>query len=151
MQKKTVVHAVSALALAATLGVPATAHAEDTLLVWASDAKHKAADFLAVVDFDKGAPTYGKVHIAAEANWDPKEYTLTWQPMFAALGPSGDMGYTFGHYDGKSKDSHGNPVTTSGRYITVWKRMPDGKWKVALDASANEPAGAGDCCALPKP
>jgi len=61
MKKKHVVQAMSALALAATLAVPATAHAEDTLLVWASDAKHKAADFLAVVDFDQGKPTYGKV------------------------------------------------------------------------------------------
>jgi hypothetical protein len=34
---------------------------QDTLLVWASDAKHKAADFLAVVDFDVGSTTYGKV------------------------------------------------------------------------------------------
>jgi ketosteroid isomerase-like protein len=97
------------------------------------------------------APTYGKTRIAADANWDSKDYTLSWTPQYAALGPSGDMGYTFGHYEGRSKDAHGNPVSTTGRYITVWKRMPDGKWKVLMDASANEPPGAGDCCALPKP
>jgi ketosteroid isomerase-like protein len=40
-------------------------------------------------------------------------------------------------------------VTTSGRYMTIWRREPDGSWKVILDASSNEPAGAGDCCRLP--
>jgi selenium-binding protein 1 len=37
------------------------ASASDTLYVWAGDAAHKAPDFFAVVDFDKGSPTYGKV------------------------------------------------------------------------------------------
>src|SRR6476661_6586817 len=35
--------------------------AEDTLLVWASDKAHAAADFLAVIDFDRRSPHYGKV------------------------------------------------------------------------------------------
>ncbi|HWW88325.1 MAG TPA: selenium-binding protein SBP56-related protein [Vicinamibacterales bacterium] len=34
---------------------------DDTLLVWASDQAHIAADFLAVVDFDRDSRTYGKV------------------------------------------------------------------------------------------
>jgi len=65
------------------------------------------------------------------------------------MGPSGDMGYTWCHYEGRGKDAHGTPVLTSGRYITMWRKEPDGKWKVVLDAGANEPAGAGDCCKLP--
>jgi ketosteroid isomerase-like protein len=65
------------------------------------------------------------------------------------MGPSGDMGYTWGHFDGRSKDAGGNPVVTSGRYMTIWRKQPDGNWKVVLDAGANEPAAAGDCCKLP--
>jgi len=34
---------------------------ETTLYVWASDAAHKAPDFLAVVDFDENSSTYGSV------------------------------------------------------------------------------------------
>ena len=34
---------------------------EDTLLVWASDKAHKAADFIAVIDFDRDSSTYGTV------------------------------------------------------------------------------------------
>lgn len=86
-------------------------------------------------------PILGKAHIGATARWKPDEYQLVWLPMGAQMGPSGDMGFTWGHYDSTSKDKNGNAVTLSGRYITMWKRMPDGKWKVALDASAQEPAG----------
>jgi ketosteroid isomerase-like protein len=33
--------------------------------------------------------------------------------------------------------------------MTVWRKQPDGNWKVVLDAGANEPAAAGDCCKVP--
>jgi ketosteroid isomerase-like protein len=95
------------------------------------------------------APLIGKVAIAKGANWSPKDYQLTWTPTDAMMGPSGDMGYTWGHYEGRSKDANGNAVTVTGRYITMWRKEPDGNWKVVLDAGSNEPAGAGDCCKLP--
>jgi ketosteroid isomerase-like protein len=95
------------------------------------------------------APSVGRVAIAKSANWSPKDYQLTWTPTDAAMGPSGDVGYTWGHFEGHSKDANGNPVTTSGRYITIWRKQTDGGWKVVLDAGANEPAAAGDCCKLP--
>ncbi len=95
------------------------------------------------------APLIGKVAIAKSATWLAKDYQLSWTPTDAMMGPSGDMGYTWGHYEGRSKDANGNPVLTSGRFITVWRRQPDGTWKVVLDAGASEPAGGGDCCKLP--
>ena len=94
-------------------------------------------------------PVIGKVAIAKSANWSPKDYQLTWTPTDAMMGPSGDMGYTWGHYEGRSKDANGNPVLTSGRYITMWRKEPDGSWKVVLDAGANDAPAAGDCCKLP--
>ena len=95
------------------------------------------------------APLVGRVAIARSANWSPRDYQLTWTPTDAMMGPSGDMGYTWGHFDGHSKDANGNPVTTSGRYMTIWRKQPDGQWKVVLDAGANEPPTGGDCCKLP--
>lgn len=97
------------------------------------------------------APVFGRTRIASTAVWKPADYQLTWYPEYAQMGPSGDMGYTWGHYEGASKDRSGNPVKTAGRYMTVWKKLPDGTWKVALDASADEPAAAGECCKLPTP
>ncbi len=94
-------------------------------------------------------PAVGKVAIAKTMTWTAAEYQLTWTPTDAMMGPSGDMGYTWGHFEGHSKDANGNPVSTSGRYMTIWRKEPDGEWKVVLDAGANEPAGSGDCCRLP--
>jgi len=94
-------------------------------------------------------PKVGRVTIAKSAAWSPKAYQLIWTPTDASMGPSGDMGYTWGHFEGHSNDANGNPVVTSGRYMTIWRKQPDGQWKVVLDAGANEPANAGDCCKLP--
>ena len=104
------------------------------------------------VTLNNGRPAVlGRANIAAQATWDPKVYQLTWQPQGAQMGPSGDMGFTWGHYEGRSKDKNGQPVVTSGRYFTVWKKMPDGSWKVAMDASSDDAPAAGECCTLPKP
>ena len=97
------------------------------------------------------SPVVGKVAIAKSTTWSPKAYQLIWTPTDGAMGPSGDMGYTWGHYEGHSKDANGNPVTTTGRYITIWRKQPDGSWKVVLDVGSNEPAEAGVCCKLPGP
>jgi ketosteroid isomerase-like protein len=104
------------------------------------------------VALSNGRPAkLGRGAVADGANWDPGTYQLTWTPTAAQMGPSNDMGFTWGHYEGRSRDAHGQPVVVSGRYITVWKKQPDGKWRVALDASADEPPATGDCCTLPKP
>ena len=95
------------------------------------------------------APIVGLVAITRAIHWSPAKYQLTWTPTDALMGPSGDMGYTWGHYEGHSEDIHGSPVTTSGRYLCIWRKQPDGAWKIVLDASANEPPSAGDCCKLP--
>ena len=94
-------------------------------------------------------PLIGKVAIARASAWQAKDYHLTWTPTDAVMGPSGDMGYTWGHYEGRGKDNNGNPVLTSGRYMTIWRKESDGTWKVVLDAGAAEPAEGGDCCKLP--
>ncbi len=94
------------------------------------------------------AAVVGRAAIAKSATWDPKQYQLTWTTTDAQMSPAGDMGYAWGHFEGRSQDAGGHPVTTTGRFITVWQKQPDGSWKVALDAGADEPA-ADDCCKLP--
>lgn len=104
------------------------------------------------VTLNNGRPAVlGRGNIAAQTTWDAKAYQLTWTPEGGQMLPSGGAGYTWGHYEARAKDQHGEPVVTTGRYITLWKKTPDGSWKVALDASANQPPEAGSCCTLPKP
>ena len=92
------------------------------------------------VTLSNGKPAVlGREAIAAQANWSPKDYTLTWTPQGAQMGPSNDMGFTWGHYEGKSTGLDGKSVVTTGRYLTIWKKQPGGEWRVAMDASSDEP------------
>ena len=95
------------------------------------------------VTLNDGRPAVlGRGAIAAQATWDPKTYSLTWTAQGARMGPSNDMGFTWGHYEGRATDPTGKVALNSGRYMTIWKKLADGSWKVALDASANEPPAA---------
>ncbi|HTJ29842.1 MAG TPA: nuclear transport factor 2 family protein [Acidobacteriaceae bacterium] len=102
------------------------------------------------VSLGKGQPAvHGREAIARQATWSPKSYQLTWTPMEAVMSPAGEMGYTWGHYEGRSIDPDGNGKVTSGRYLTIWRKEPNGDWKVVLDASSDEPPAGDDCCKLP--
>lgn len=104
------------------------------------------------VTLSNGKPAlYGRGAIAAEANWDPTRYTLTWTAQGAQMSASNEMGFTWGHYEGRTIGTGIAAVVSSGRYITVWKKLPGGLWKVALDASANDAPEAAACCTVPKP
>jgi ketosteroid isomerase-like protein len=94
------------------------------------------------------APVIGRAAIAAGADWAPDQYQLTWTPEGGRMSASGDMGFTWGHYEGRAKDRDGSTILTTGRYMTVWKKQPSGEWKVELDASNKEPEKE-DCCKLP--
>jgi ketosteroid isomerase-like protein len=90
------------------------------------------------VTLNNGQPAVrGRTAIASIATWDPANYKLSWYAEGAQT-PTADTGFTWGHYDATTIDKDGKATTLSGRYITFWKKV-NGKWKVALDASANEP------------
>ncbi|WP_263383842.1 YybH family protein [Granulicella arctica] len=97
------------------------------------------------------AAVLGYSAVTAQAKWDPKQYQLSWTMEGAQMGPSNDMGFTWGRYVGHSKDKNGEPIETSGRYLTVWKKIENGKWKVSMDGSANDAPPAGACCTMPTP
>jgi ketosteroid isomerase-like protein len=65
--------------------------------------------------------------------FDDPEFTITWKPVKADIAASGDIGYTIGVSEINSKDKDGKRVTRKGKYLTVWKKQPDGSWKVAAD------------------
>ncbi len=61
-------------------------------------------------------------------------YSMIWQPKGGSVAASGDMGYTYGIYKISPKVKGD---TLYGTYVNVWKKQPDGTWKLALD-SGNE-------------
>jgi ketosteroid isomerase-like protein len=87
------------------------------------------------VELPNGAPIIqGKVNIAKTMGFlDEKNNQLTWTPMGADISASGDLGYTFGTFEFRSKDKDGNLVVDHGKYTSIWKKQKDGNWKVVLD------------------
>lgn len=87
------------------------------------------------VEVPNGAPILsGKESIAKTMGFlDQKDNQLTWTPVGADMAASGDLGYTYGTYEFRTKDETGKTVVDHGHYASIWKKQPDGSWKVALD------------------
>jgi len=58
-------------------------------------------------------------------------FTLKWEPRFAKIAASGELGYTYGTY--QIKDKATDSITGVGKYATIWIKQKDGKWKAILD------------------
>jgi ketosteroid isomerase-like protein len=52
----------------------------------------------------------------------------------------GTLGYTWGRYDFTAKGKDGKVDASTGIYLTIWKRQPDGSWKFVFDGSPELPA-----------
>lgn len=63
---------------------------------------------------------------------------LNWYPIYADISQAGDMGYTTG--PSTFIDHRPNPRPPYyGYYFSVWKKQPDGGWKVVLDIGTETP------------
>ena len=80
-------------------------------------------------------PIVGKDKINAlfQSNDSNKEFT--WDPLYADVAESGELGYTYGTY---TINTDGE--TQKGTYVSIWKRDSGGKWKFVLD-SGNDGLG----------
>lgn len=68
-------------------------------------------------------------------------YRIEWRPEHADPGPSGETGFTTGTYRTFGSGPEGGEVRDSGRYVTLWRRDPRGRWRVRLDVALPEPTG----------
>jgi ketosteroid isomerase-like protein len=58
------------------------------------------------------------------------DFILSWEPSYAKISQSGDLGYTYGIHTNTNKTTG---EITKGTYITVWQKQTDGSWKFVLD------------------
>ncbi len=83
----------------------------------------------------------GKESIAKTMDFlDDKNNHLTWKPAYADVAASGDLGYTYGTFEFRSKDKEGNPSVEYGKYVSIWKKQRDGSWKVVMDMGNSSPS-----------
>jgi len=90
------------------------------------------------VELEDGGGIKTKDVMREEGAWPP-DLSLTWAPVKADMAASGDLGYTYGKYQLKSRDKDGKFVTRYGKYTSIWKKQKDGSWKVVLDMGNSSP------------
>ena len=78
-------------------------------------------------------PVIGRQKIEEMFNSPDTSFTLTWEPLFADISKSGDLGYTYGIYKIEMDSPEGTLVTKEGTYVTIWKKDESGNWKFVLD------------------
>jgi ketosteroid isomerase-like protein len=111
---------------------------------------------------EKGAQAAFAAYLAEDARWFPhggfivqgrdaivaalapapgeKPNTLRWEPAGADVAASGELGYTFGHYEYETIGEGGAKVVKHGKYLTVWKRPPGAaSWRIACDIGNSSP------------
>jgi ketosteroid isomerase-like protein len=69
----------------------------------------------------------------------PPPVTLDWDPVFANVSQAGDLGFTTGPYI--LTDNAKKVPAQQGYFFSVWKKQPDGQWKVVLDYGIEAPVG----------
>ena len=69
-------------------------------------------------------------------------FRILWTPDSAVVSASGDLGYTFGSNSVTAPDAGGKLSTVVGRYITVWHKDADGRWRCVMDYTSPGPAPA---------
>ena len=69
---------------------------------------------------------------------NPTEATLEWEPLWADISRSGDLGYTTGPSVWIDHSPAKRP-TYYGFYFSFWKKQPTGEWKVVFDVGTELP------------
>jgi ketosteroid isomerase-like protein len=97
------------------------------------------ASFLAYIDSacvilrPNRGPVIGREKIIEMYSTPDTSFTLNWEPLFADISASGDLGYTYGIYTIEMDSPEGMSVTKEGTYATIWKKDGNGNWKFVLD------------------
>lgn len=101
-----------------------------------SKAKGRNISFIEYMDEDvamlrpDGMPLLGRDTMQKRfAGQSDTSYTLTWEPLFADVAASGDLGYTYGTWLLVTTKND----SSEGTYCTIWKPQANGDWKFVLD------------------
>jgi ketosteroid isomerase-like protein len=86
--------------------------------------------------------TLFRPHAVAGKKWMTEQPArpglLTWEPIFADVSVTGDLGYTTGPWEFR-KDGPADKEVAHGNYITIWKKQSGGVWKAVLDTGISNP------------
>ena len=147
--------AVLLAAGASSLRAQAPAHAAEAAAIMQADAdfaravadRDKARFLTFIADattFNGGTPgeIHGRDSVMKEWSdfFDPAGPTLSWTPTKAEVVGAGDLGYSTGRSLIRAKNAAGAIAERRGEYLTVWRKQPDGAWRVVFDTGSTLPA-----------
>jgi ketosteroid isomerase-like protein len=58
---------------------------------------------------------------------------ISWKATKVEVAKSGDLAFLSGTYNVTMNDSSGKPINEHGKYVEVWEKQADGKWKCGTD------------------
>ncbi len=60
-------------------------------------------------------------------------FAVSQQPPQVEVSRAGDLAYTTDTFELTQQNAKGNSLTQHGKHVVVWKKQPDGTWKVVID------------------
>ncbi len=60
-------------------------------------------------------------------------FAISWQTTKVEVSRASDLAWCSGTYELTLNDPKGKPITDRGKYVTVWKKHPDGSWKAVAE------------------
>ncbi len=65
----------------------------------------------------------------------------TWRPVTVEAARSGELAYSSGTYEISFDGPGGRRITDRGKYIEIWRKQPDGSWKMITESfNTDDPA-----------
>lgn len=64
------------------------------------------------------------------------EVSSSWQTPTIVVSEAGDLAYAEGTWESVIQDAKGKRAKEVGKFLTVWKKQPDGNWKVLTDSGS---------------
>jgi ketosteroid isomerase-like protein len=73
--------------------------------------------------------------------FDAPGASISWRTSRVEVAKSGDLAYVTGSYEAGMNDAAGKPVKEVGKYVAIFKKQADDKWKCIVDVwNADTPA-----------
>ena len=93
----------------------------------------------AVLMLEDGPDVRGRANLgqALGGMMSDPAFALSFAADTVVASRSGDLAFETGHY-ALTSTKDGKPSTERGQYVVVWRRQPDGSWKVAVDAPVSD-------------
>jgi len=65
-------------------------------------------------------------------------FSISFQPTKVEVSRGSDLAYCYGTYAMTMNGPKGKPVTDKGNYVAIYKKQPDGAWKLVVDIGSSE-------------